>query len=101
MIRAGLMTGQADQSFSAHLFLGKMSLIALIIAYTAHYFGHIPPCHLCVYQRYLYQGIMGLSVMYWLKPVWGKQILWGQVALLSVGCVISVFHSGLEQQMVW
>ncbi|MFV3076794.1 disulfide bond formation protein B [Niveispirillum fermenti] len=77
------------------------SLGALGTAFASQYWGGLPPCEMCWWQRYAYMAaIVPLlpSALLRLDRAWRRiSLLTGGLVFL-VGAGISVFHAGVEQK---
>lgn len=73
--------------------LGSAAL--LIGALGFQYLGDMPPCKLCIYQRYPH-GIALLVGLVLLFKSWRGLFLFGALAAAASGA-IGVYHSGVEQ----
>lgn len=81
----------------------KLSIFLVIISawvlFSAHFMQHffdIQPCILCIWQRYVYYGILFGAV---LVPLHKELLsLWIQNFLLLIGALISFYHSGIERK---
>jgi len=78
--------------------LGVFSLTALLLAYGVEQFGGILPCHLCIYQRYVYQAILCTAFVPFINNNLSRFALLAQLVLLLCGIGLSVYHIGVEQK---
>lgn len=82
------------------LLLIAASIGALGMALVAQYVGGLPPCELCIWQRWAYAAAIGLLLpALWLGDRPGARALvlgLGGVAFLA-GTGISLYHVGVEQ----
>jgi disulfide bond formation protein DsbB len=69
-------------------------LVAVLV--TQYLFG-FPPCELCVYQRYPYAFVLGLSIVAIVRPRYLKPVLLLSCAAFVLTASIGVFHVGVEQ----
>jgi len=82
-----------------HLFLIAIAATCLGTAYIAEYGFHILPCDFCLYERYVYAGVMvvgflGLKI----KGLRNQRGILAQLAVLSVGIALTFYHVGMENQ---
>ncbi len=71
------------------------SLLLLMSALWFQYYGGLPPCPLCIWQRWahlLAVLIGGLAL--WLH--W-RVLPWGALIAVLAGCVVAFYHVGVEQ----
>lgn len=67
---------------------------ALLAALGLQYFGGLPPCHLCVLQRYPYALLIVLGVVGWF---WRPRLMLGLATLvLLAGTGLAGYHLGVE-----
>jgi len=80
---------------TAALLLALAAVAILLAVLALQYLGGLPPCPLCVWQRWPYVGVAVLGLLGWR---WQPRALLALVALLLVtGAGIGVYHSGVEQ----
>ena len=85
------------QKISLHfisLALGIISTFLLLIAFIAEYKFSILPCSLCIYERYVYGVLAGLSVLNCF--IKNRKIIYLQLIALTVGAALSFYHVGVE-----
>ena len=83
--------------------LGTASVLLLLGALGFQYFGHLPPCELCMWQRWPHAaaaavGLGGpLLIRFWLAE---RGTAWGIAALaallIAVSGAVGVYHAGIE-----
>jgi disulfide bond formation protein DsbB len=73
-----------------------LAAVAILLAVLAfQYIGGLPPCPLCVWQRWPYVGVVLLGLVGWR---WQPRPLLGIIALLLLTTAgIGVYHVGVEQ----
>ena len=71
---------------------------ALASVYIGQFFFGLHPCHLCMYQRYPFFVIIGLSLISLTAPKYARAIiaLSGLAFLINAG--IAFYHSGVERK---
>jgi len=80
-----------------HLFLIAIAATCLGTAYIAEYGFHILPCDFCLYERYVYAGIMVVgSLGLKTRAFRNHRGILGQLAVLSVGIALTFYHVGME-----
>lgn len=79
----------------ACLLLALVSAGALLAALALQYLGGLPPCQLCVWQRWPYVALIVLGLAGWR---WQPRVLLGIAAVvLLVGAGLAAYHVGIEQ----
>ena len=79
----------------ACLLLALVSAAILLGALALQYLGGLPPCHLCVWQRWPYVALIALGLIGWR---WRPRALLGLATLvLLVGAGLAAYHVGVEQ----
>lgn len=77
-----------------------LSLSALAAALASQYWGGLPPCVLCIYQRYAYLGAIAFGLLGLAAGARPEARRWALalagLAFLS-GAGIAFFHVGVEQ----
>jgi disulfide bond formation protein DsbB len=80
---------------TAALLLALASGAILLSVLALQYLGDLPPCPLCVWQRWPYVGVAVLGLLGWR---WQPRVLLALAALvLLVGAGLGVYHVGVEQ----
>jgi disulfide bond formation protein DsbB len=79
----------------ACLLLGLASAAILLAALALQYLGGLPPCPLCIWQRWPYLALIALGLVGWRwRP--RAMLALGSLVLLG-GAGIAVYHVGIEQ----
>lgn len=73
--------------------LGSAAL--LLGAFGFQYLGDLPPCKLCIYQRYPHGAAVLIGLLMLALPWWGWRYL-GALAATTTG-IIGAYHAGVEQ----
>jgi disulfide bond formation protein DsbB len=76
------------------------SILSLGVAYTAQFGFGLKPCHLCLYQRVPFAGVIALALLGLWKPrlrTWLILII-GTAFLINSG--IAAYHFGVEKEWV-
>ncbi|MCE3247116.1 MAG: disulfide bond formation protein [Geminicoccaceae bacterium] len=80
---------------TAALLLALASGAILLSVVALQYLGDLPPCPLCVWQRWPYVGVAALGLLGWR---WQPRVLLALAALaLLVGAGLGVYHLGVEE----
>jgi len=80
---------------TAALLLALASIAILLAVLALQYLGSLPPCPLCVWQRWPYVGVAVLGLIAWR---WQPRPLLGVIALLLLTTAgIGAYHVGVEQ----
>ena len=80
---------------TAALLLALASGAILLTVLALQYLGDLPPCPLCVWQRWPYVGVAVLGLVGWR---WQPRALLALAALvLLVGAGLGVYHVGVEE----
>ena len=80
---------------TAALLLALAAVAILLAVLALQYVGDLPPCPLCVWQRWPYAGVAVLGLIGWR---WQPRALLGVIALLLLTtAAIGVYHVGVEQ----
>ena len=74
--------------------LGSVAL--LLAAFAFQYLGGLPPCPLCIDQRWAHGIAIALGVLVLVWPRRGLAVLAGFAVLVGAG--IALYHAGIEQQ---
>jgi disulfide bond formation protein DsbB len=79
----------------ACLLLALASGAILLAALALQYLAGLPPCRLCIWQRWPYVALVGVGLLGWR---WRPRALLGfaAVALLG-GAALAAYHVGIEQ----
>jgi disulfide bond formation protein DsbB len=79
----------------------SLCVLALATAYIAEYVFHIPPCSLCLYQRYAYYTVVFLSALAIVThEPWRKIFSWMILTACAVGFGISLYHFAVENHWI-
>jgi disulfide bond formation protein DsbB len=80
---------------TAALLLALASGAILLSVLALQSLGDLPPCPLCVWQRWPYVGVAALGLLGWR---WQPRVLLALAALvLLVGAGLGVYHLGVEE----
>ena len=74
--------------------LGSVALLLAAVAF--QYLGGLPPCPLCIDQRWAHGIAIALGVLVLVWPRRGLAVLAGFAVLVGAG--IALYHAGIEQQ---
>jgi disulfide bond formation protein DsbB len=86
----------ALQPRAASLLLAAAAAAILLAALGLQYLGGLPPCHLCVLQRYPYAGLIGIGLVGWF---WQPRLMLGLASLVLLGSAgLAGYHLGVEQE---
>jgi disulfide bond formation protein DsbB len=80
---------------SACLVLALASAALLLGALGLQYLGGLPPCRLCIWQRWPYVALIVLGVVGW--RVFPRAALGLAALVLLIGAGLAVYHVGVEQ----
>ena len=72
------------------------SLVMMIAALGFQYFGELPPCKLCYWQRYPHISAIGIGILF-LLLAYRSLLLLGALSALTTS-IIGVYHVGVEQK---
>jgi disulfide bond formation protein DsbB len=79
----------------ASLLLGLASAAILLTALALQYLAGLPPCPLCIWQRWPYVAVVALGLLGWR---WRPRAMLGVAALVLLGGAgIAGYHVGVEQ----
>jgi disulfide bond formation protein DsbB len=79
----------------ASLLLALASAAILLAALALQYLGGLPPCPLCIWQRWPYVAVIALGLIGWR---WRPRAMLGVAALVLLGGAgIAAYHVGIEQ----
>jgi disulfide bond formation protein DsbB len=80
---------------TACLLLALASMAILLAVFALQYIGGLPPCPLCIWQRWPYVGVALLGLLGWR---WQPRPLLALAALLLLaGAGVGAYHVGVEQ----
>jgi disulfide bond formation protein DsbB len=79
----------------ACLLLALVSAAALVSALALEYLGDLPPCQLCVWQRWPYLALIVLGLLGWRTAA--RPILALAVLILLGEAGLALYHVGVEQ----
>jgi disulfide bond formation protein DsbB len=79
----------------ACLLLALASAAVLLSALGLQYLGGLPPCRLCIWQRWPYVALIVLGLVGW--RVYPRAALALATLVLAVGAGLAVYHIGIEQ----
>ena len=80
---------------TAALLLALASGAVLLAVLALQYLGGLPPCPLCVWQRWPYVGVVALGLIGWR---WRPRVMLAlAVPALLVGAGLGAYHVGVEQ----
>lgn len=74
------------------------SIIALVSAYYVEFVMDLPPCVLCLYQRYCYFALI-IGCLFAIFIQLNKYIILYSTLILLLACGISGYHSGVERNL--
>jgi disulfide bond formation protein DsbB len=79
----------------ASLLLALVSGAILLAALALQYLGGLPPCHLCIWQRWPYVALLALGLLGWR---WRTRAMLGVATLVLLGGAgLAAYHVGVEQ----
>jgi disulfide bond formation protein DsbB len=79
----------------ACLLLALASAALLLAALALQYLGGLPPCRLCIWQRWPYVALIALGLVGWR---WQPRALLGVATLVLLGGAgLAAYHVGIEQ----
>lgn len=85
----------ALQPRAASLLLGAAAFAVLLSALGLQYLGGLPPCHLCILQRYPYAALIVIGII---GSFWQPRLMLGlAAAALLVSAGLAGYHLGVEQ----
>jgi disulfide bond formation protein DsbB len=80
---------------TAALLLALASALILLAVLALQYLGGLPPCPLCVWQRWPYVAVVALGLIGWR---WRPRVMLALAALaLLTGAGLGAYHVGIEQ----
>lgn len=74
-------------------------IVSLTLSYFVEYVLKVPPCALCLYQRYIYIVALIILLPFFIKPSLEKHFLLASALIFMVGGVIALYHFGVEQKI--
>ncbi len=84
----------ADRLTTALLLLGPAGLLGGALAF--EYLGGLPPCEMCLWQRWALAAALALALLGWATDYARAVLALAALAVLG-GAGIAVFHVGVEQ----
>jgi disulfide bond formation protein DsbB len=85
----------ALQPRAASLLLAAAATAILLTALGLQYLGGLPPCHLCVLQRYPFAALIAVGILGW---YWQPRLMLALAALvLLTSAGLAGYHLGVEQ----
>jgi len=79
----------------ASLLLALASAAILLAAHALQYLGGLPPCPLCIWQRWPYVALIALGLVGWR---WQSRAVLGVATLVLLGGAgLAAYHVGIEQ----
>ena len=89
------MLARVLEPHRASLLLALACAAILLAALALQYVGGLPPCHLCVWQRWPYVALIALGLIGWR---WRPQAMLGLATLVLLGGAgLAAYHVGVEQ----
>jgi disulfide bond formation protein DsbB len=89
------MLARALEPSRACLLLALASAAILLAALALQYLGGLPPCRLCVWQRWPYVALIALGLIGWF---WRPRAALCVAALVLLGSAgLAAYHVGIEQ----
>jgi disulfide bond formation protein DsbB len=80
---------------TAALLLALASALILLAVLALQYLGGLPPCPLCVWQRWPYVAVVALGLIGWR---WRPRLMLALTApALLIGAGLGAYHVGIEQ----
>lgn len=81
-----------------HRILMAVAAAALGTAYIAEHHFHIQPCDFCLYERFVYMGILAVGILSLKTSILkGSRGIFAQLFILSLGMALTFYHVGMEQ----
>jgi disulfide bond formation protein DsbB len=85
----------ALQPRAASLLLAAAAVAVLLSALGLQYLGGLPPCHLCILQRYPYAALIVVGII---GSFWQPRLMLGlAAAVLLASAGLAGYHLGVEQ----
>jgi disulfide bond formation protein DsbB len=89
------MLARAFEPSRACLLLALSGAAILLGALALQYLGGLPPCRLCIWQRWPYVALIVLGLVGW---QWHPRVMLGIATLVLVaGAGLAAYHLGIEQ----
>ena len=85
---------RSDRGVTALLLVGPTALLAGALGF--EYLGGLPPCEMCLWQRWALAAAIGLALLAWSARHSRVLLALSALAVLA-GAGIAVFHVGVEQ----
>ena len=82
------------------IFCANIALLALGGAYGAEFFLNLPPCHLCIYQRWIYGLIIAISLFGYCPVKFSKYLVWLVIFLFGAEFFVALYHIGVEYHWI-
>jgi disulfide bond formation protein DsbB len=89
------MLARAFEPSRACLLLALASAAILLGALALQHLGGLPPCRLCIWQRWPYVALIGLGVIG--RRAWPRALLALATLVLLAGAGLAAYHVGIEQ----
>jgi disulfide bond formation protein DsbB len=89
------MLARAFEPAKACLLLAVASGAILLGALSLQYLGGLPPCPLCIWQRWPYVAVIALGIAGWRRQP--RAALGIAIAVLLGGAGLAAYHVGVEQ----
>jgi disulfide bond formation protein DsbB len=89
------MLARAFEPSRACLLLALASAAILLGALALQYLGGLPPCPLCIWQRWPYVALIGLGVIGW--RAWPRAMLALATLVVLAGAGLAAYHVGIEE----
>jgi disulfide bond formation protein DsbB len=89
------MVARVLEPARACLLLALASAAILLAALALQYLGGLPPCPLCIWQRWPYVALIALGLVGWR---WHPRAMLGMATMVLLGGAgLAVYHVGIEQ----
>jgi disulfide bond formation protein DsbB len=89
------MLARVFEPSRASLLLALASAAILLGALALQYVGGLPPCRLCIWQRWPYVALIGLGLIGW--RAWPRAMLALGTLVLLTGAGLAAYHVGIEE----
>jgi disulfide bond formation protein DsbB len=89
------MLARAFEPSRACLLLALASAAILLSALALQYVGGLPPCRLCIWQRWPYVALIALGIIG--LRAWPRAMLGLATLVLLTGAGLAAYHVGIEQ----
>lgn len=76
--------------------VGTVAFLCLVTAFIAQYIFYIMPCHLCLYERYIYAALTLLGFVSLFRFSYRLFSLTGLIIFMGLG--LALYHLGVEWQ---